>query len=157
ACRGNHMTTAATRWSQAAHWRLLFGVFRERRGLLARVFAWSAVAAVPAFLSGRLVAAAVDGGFLAGRPASGFGWLGLLALSALVGALGTRLTYLRLAELVEPFRDDLIDLVVSGVLHHCTTGARADTAAVARLTHQVDMVRESFASVIMVTQVFLVT
>jgi ATP-binding cassette subfamily C protein len=149
----------AQSWSpQAAHWRLLFGVLRQRRGLLARVFAWSAVAAVPAFLSGRLVAAAIDGGFLAGRPATGFGWLGLLALGALVGAAGTRQTYLRLAELVEPFRDDLVDLVVSGVLHRCTIdGTAADTAAVARLTHQVDMVRESFASVIMVTQVFLVT
>src|SRR5262249_56897210 len=110
------MTTAATRWSQAAHWRLLFGVFRERRGLLVRVFAWSAVAAVPAFLSGRLVAAAVDGGFLVGRPAWGFGWLGLLALSALVGALGTRQTYLRLAQLGAPFRGDLVELGVSRVL-----------------------------------------
>jgi ATP-binding cassette subfamily C protein len=137
---------------------VLTGMLRERRGSLARVFAWSAVAAVPAFLSGRLVAAAVDSGFLAGRLATGFGWLGLLAWGALVGAVGIRQTYLRLAELVEPFRDDLVDLVVSGVLHRCTVGGEAaDTAAVARLTHQVDMVRESFASVIMVTQVFLVT
>jgi ATP-binding cassette, subfamily C, bacterial len=146
-------------WSpQAAHWRLLLGVFRRRRGQVAHVFAWSAVAAVPAFLSGRLVAAAVDRGFLAGRPALGFTWLGLLMLGALVGAVGVRRTYLRLAELVEPFRDDLVDLVVTGVLHRCTIGgASAGTAAVARLTHQVDMVRESFASIIMVTQVFLVT
>lgn len=152
------MTTPEPWSPRAAHWRLLFGVLRERRGLLARVFAWSALAAVPAFLSGRLVAAAVDGGFLAGRPATGFGWLGLLALGALVGAIGTRQTYLRLAELVEPFRDDLVDLVVRGVLHRCTIGGEApDTASVARLTHQVDMVRESFAGMIMTTQVFLVT
>ncbi|MGH3764870.1 MAG: ATP-binding cassette domain-containing protein [Pseudonocardiaceae bacterium] len=152
------MTTAKCWWPQAAHWRLLFGVLRERRALLTRVFAWSVVAAVPAFLSGRLVAAAIDGGFLVGRPASGFGWLGLLALGALVGAVGTRQSYLRLAELVEPFRDDLVDLVVSGVLNRCTIGGAApDTAAVARLTHQVDMARESFASMIMVTQAFVVT
>ncbi|HEX8767039.1 MAG TPA: ABC transporter ATP-binding protein, partial [Jatrophihabitans sp.] len=75
--------------------------------MLARLFAWSAVEAVPAFLSGRLVATAIDDGFLSGRPAAGFGWLGLMALSALVGAIGTRQTYLRLAELVEPFRDEL--------------------------------------------------
>jgi ATP-binding cassette, subfamily C, bacterial len=143
---------------QAAHWRLLLGVFRQQRGLLARVFAWSAVAAVPAFLSGRLVAAAIDRGFLAGRPTLGFAWLGLLLLGALAGAVGIRQTYLRLAELVEPFRDDLVDVVVSGVLHRCTIGgASAGTTAVARLTHQVDMVRESFASIVMVTQVFLVT
>jgi ATP-binding cassette subfamily C protein len=152
------MTTAAAGWPQAAHWRLLFGVLRARRTLLGRVFIWSAVAAVPAFLSGRLVAAAVDRGFLANRPALGFGWLSLLALAALVGAVGTRQTYLRLAELIEPFRDDLVDLVVSGVLRRCAIGGvSAGNTAVARLTHQVDMVRESLASVIMVSQVFLVT
>jgi ATP-binding cassette subfamily C protein len=152
------MTAAESHSPQAAHWRLLFGVLRARRGLLGRVFLWSAVAAVPAFLSGRLVAAAVDRGFLANRPALGFGWLGVLALAAFVGAVGIRQTYLRLAEVVEPFRDDLVALVVRGVLHRCTIGGAAvGSTAVARLTHQVDMVRESFASVIMVTQVFLVT
>jgi ABC-type multidrug transport system fused ATPase/permease subunit len=152
------MTAEESRSSRSAHWRLLFGVLRERRGLLVRVLAWSAVAAVPAFLSGRLVAAAIDRGFLAGRPALGFGWLGLLMLGALIGAVGIRQTYLRLAELVEPFRDDLVDLVVRGVLHRCTLGgASGATTAVARLTYQVDVVRESFASVIMVTQLFLVT
>ncbi len=125
--------------------------------MLARLFGWSAAQAVPAFLSGRLVAAAIDDGFLAGRPAAGFGWLGVMVLSALVGAVGTRQTYLRLAELVEPFRDELVDLVVSGVLRRCTVGGEAaDTAGVARLTRQVEMVRESFANVIMVTQAFLV-
>ncbi len=143
---------------QRAHWRLLVSVLRRRRGLLARLFGWSAVQAVPAFLSGRLVATAIDDGFLAGRPAVGFGWLGVMALSALVGAIGTRQTYLRLAELVEPFRDELIDLVVSGVLRSCTLGGQAaDTAGVARLTRQVEMARESFANMIMVTQAFLVT
>src|SRR5947209_4107750 len=136
------MTAEESRSSRSAHWRLLFGVLRERRGLLVRVLAWSAVAAVPAFLSGRLVAAAIDRGFLAGRPALGFGWLGLLMLGALIGAVGIRQTYLRLAELVEPFRDDLVDLVVRGVLHRCTLGgASGATTAVARLTYQVDVVR----------------
>lgn len=152
------MTPGRSPRPERAHWRVLLGVLRERRGLLARLLAWSAVEAVPAFLLGRLVAAAIDDGFLAGRLAVGFGWLGLMALSALVGAVGTRQTYLRLAELVEPFRDELVDLVVSGVLRRCTFGGEAaDTAAVARLTHQVEIVRESFASVIMVTQGFLVT
>lgn len=152
------MTPATPLRPDRAHWRVLFGVLRNRRGLLASLFAWSAVEAVPAFLSGRLVAAAIDDGFLAGQPAVGFGWLGLMALSALVGAVGTRQTYLRLAELVEPFRDELVDLVVSGALRRCTFGDEAaDNAVVARLTHQVEIVRESFASVIMVTQGFLVT
>ncbi|MDQ3886369.1 MAG: ABC transporter ATP-binding protein/permease [Actinomycetota bacterium] len=149
---------ALLRPQQRAHWRVLLDVLRKRRGSLARLLAWSTVEAVPAFLSGRLIAAAIDNGFLAGRPAVGFGWLALMALSALVGAVGTRQTYLQLAEIIEPFRDELVDLVVSGALHRCTLGGQtADTSAVARLTHQVEIVRESFASVIMVTQGFLVT
>jgi ATP-binding cassette, subfamily C, bacterial len=152
------MTPGRSSRPERAHWRLLAGVLRKRPGLLVCLFGWSAVAAVPAFLSGRLVATALDDGFLASRPAVGFGWLGLMAGSAVVGAIGIRQTYLRLAELVEPFRDELADLVVSGALGRCAVwGEAADTAAVARLTHQVEIVRESFASVIMVTQGFVVT
>ncbi|HEX2263316.1 MAG TPA: ABC transporter ATP-binding protein, partial [Pseudonocardiaceae bacterium] len=151
------MTPGSALRPERAHWRLLSGVLRKRRGLLVRLFGWSAMAAVPTFLSGRLVAAALDGGFLASRPAVGFSWLSLMALSAVVGAIGIRQTYLRLAELVEPFRDELADLVVSGALRRCTAwGEAADNGAVARLTHQVEIIRESFASVIMVTQGFVV-
>jgi ATP-binding cassette subfamily C protein len=126
--------------------------------MLLRLSGWSLVEAVPAFLSGRLVAAAIDDGFLAGQPAAGFGSLALMAVSVLVGAVGTRQAFLQLAAIVEPFRDDLVDLVVTGVLRHSTlTDRPSDTAGVARLTHQVEIVRESFASVIMVAQGFVVT
>jgi ABC-type multidrug transport system fused ATPase/permease subunit len=126
--------------------------------MLLRLAGWSLVAAVPAFLSGRLVAAAIDDGFLAGRPAAGFGSLAMLAVSVLVGVVGTRQAFLRLAAIVEPFRDELVELVVTGALRRSTaTDHPSDTAGVARLTHQVEIVRESFASVIMVAQGFLVT
>jgi ATP-binding cassette subfamily C protein len=126
--------------------------------MLLRLAGWSLVEAVPAFLSGRLVAAAIDDGFLAGRPATGFGSLAIMAVSVLVGAVGTRQTLLRLAAIIEPFRDELVDLVVTGVLRRSTaTDQPSDTAGVARLTHQVEIARESFASVIMVTQGFVVT
>jgi ATP-binding cassette, subfamily C, bacterial len=140
------------------HWQILLTVLRQRRAMLFHLAGWSLVEAVPAFLSGRLVAAAIDDGFLAGRPAAGFGSLVIMAVSVLVGAVGTRQTYLRLAAIVEPFRDELVDLVVTGVLRRSTTtGQPSDTAGVARLTHQVEIVRESFASVIMVAQGFVVT
>ena len=142
----------------SGHWQVLLTVLRQRRGMLLCLAGWSLVEAVPALLSGRLVAAAIDDGFLAGRPAAGFGSLAIMALSVLVGAVGTRQTFLRLAAIVEPFRNELVDLVVTGVLHRSTTtGLPSDTGGVARLTHQVEIVRESFASVIMVTQGFLVT
>jgi ATP-binding cassette, subfamily B, bacterial RamB/AmfA len=126
--------------------------------MLLRLAGWSLVEAVPAFLSGRLVAAAIDDGFLAGRPAVGFASLAVTAVSVLIGAVGTRQTFLRLASIVEPFRDELVDLVVTGVLRRSTlTDRHSDTAGVARLTHQVEVVRESFAGVIMVAQGFVVT
>jgi ATP-binding cassette, subfamily B, bacterial RamB/AmfA len=140
------------------HWQILLSVLRQRRGMLLRLAGWSLVAAVPAFLSGRLVATAIDDGFLAGRPAAGFGALAVMAVSVLVGAVGTRQTFLRLAAIVEPFRDQLVDLVVTGILRRSTlTDRPSDTAGVARLTHQVEIVRESFASMIMVAQGFVVT
>jgi ATP-binding cassette, subfamily C, bacterial len=145
-------------WHSPGHWQVLLTVLGQRRGMLSRLAGWSLVEAVPAFASGRLVAAAIDDGFLAGRPAAGFVSLAMMGLSVLVGAVGTRQTYLRLAVIVEPFRDELVDLVVTGVLRRSTTTSQpSDTAGVARLTHQVEIVRESFASVIMVAQGFVVT
>ena len=137
--------------------RLLASSLRGRRRLLGELALWSAVQALPTFLSGRLIARATDDGFLAGRPAIGFTTLALLAASVLVGALGTRESYLRLASMVEPFRDELVATTVRGALHRSTApGARADTAGVARLTHHVEIVREAYASVLMVVQGFLV-
>jgi ATP-binding cassette, subfamily B, bacterial RamB/AmfA len=132
----------------------LHGRRREATGLAA----WSAVEAVPAFLSGLLVARAIDKGFLAGETGAGFAWLGVLALSVIVGAWATRQTYLRLAAVVEPFRDALVTRTVAGAMRRSTAaGATADTAGAARLTHHVEIVREAYASVLMVVQSFLVT
>jgi ATP-binding cassette, subfamily B, bacterial RamB/AmfA len=138
--------------------QVLLSSLRGRGSDLRWLAFWSALEAIPAFLSGRLVAQAIDDGFLADRPGTGFMWLGVLAASVLVGAWGTRQTYLRLADLVEPFRDELVARTVTGALHRSTTtGAPAETAGVARLTQQVEIVREAYASVLMVVQGFLVT
>ena len=58
---------------------------------------WSTLEAVPAFLSGRLVAEAIDDGFLAGRTGTGLAWLGVLAGAVVLGAWATRQTFLRLS------------------------------------------------------------
>lgn len=129
---------------------------RNRRGLAAFA-AWSLVEALPAAASGLLVARAVDDGFLAGRPAAGFGWLALLAVAVLVGAVATRRTYLLLAEVVEPFRDELSEIAVGGTVRSSArAGVPPDRSGVARLTHQVDVVREAFAGLIMMSQGFVV-
>ncbi|MEV4489878.1 ABC transporter ATP-binding protein [Micromonospora coxensis] len=127
---------------------------RQRRAELWRLSGWSLAEALPAMLAGLLTARAVDDGFLAGRPATGLLWLGLLAAAVLVGAVGTNRAYALLGDVVEPFRDDLLRRVVTGALAGAT-GGRADDAAVARLTHQVEMVRDTYAGLLMVVRGFL--
>lgn len=137
---------------------LLRSAVRTRRREFTRLAGWSLVEAVPALLSGWLVARAVDRGFLADRVAVGFGWLGLLACAVLLGAWGTRRTTLQLAGVVEPFRDDLVASVTTGTLRRSARlGQPADTAGVARLTEQVEIARESYGAVIMFVQTFMVT
>lgn len=137
--------------------QLLFSSLRGRRRVVVELGIWSTVQALPTFLSGRLIAQATDDGFLSERPLAGFAWLGLLGAAVVVGAVGTRESFLRLAALVEPFRDELVEATVRGVLLRSTAaGAPPDTAGVARLTHHVEIVREAYASVLMVLQGFLV-
>jgi ATP-binding cassette subfamily C protein len=136
----------------------LRSALRTRRREFVRLTGWSLVQAVPALLSGWLVARAVDDGFLSGRSAEGLAWLGLLACAVLVGAWGTRRATLELAGVVEPFRDDLVTLVTTGTLHRSARlGQPADTAGVARLTEQVEIARESYGAVVMFVQTFTVT
>ena len=137
--------------------QLLLSALRSRGADLRRLAAWSMLQAIPAFLSGRLIAEAIDDGFLAGRTGRGFAWLGLLGVSAVIGAFATRQTFLRLARIVEPFRDELATLTVTGALRHSTAaGAAGDTAGVARLTQQVEIVRDAFAAILLVGQNFVV-
>jgi ATP-binding cassette, subfamily C, bacterial len=131
--------------------RYLLRFLRRHPGALLRLGGWSVVEAVPAMLSGLVVARAVDQGFLAGQPRTGLAWLGLLAVAVLVGAFGTRRTYRCLADLAEPLRDDLVEHVVGGALR----SGSSDLAAVARLTHQVEIVRDTFAGLIMTVRGFL--
>jgi ATP-binding cassette subfamily C protein len=131
---------------------------RRRAGPLGRLAAWSAAEALPTLLAGYATARAVDDGFLAGRADTGLAWLGLLAAAVLVGAIGSGRAYACLGDIVEPFRDDLASRVVIGALHRSTTaGARPDNAAVARLTHQVEIVRDTFAGLVMVVRGFFFT
>ncbi|MBE1490103.1 ATP-binding cassette domain-containing protein [Plantactinospora soyae] len=138
--------------------RFTAAALRRRARPLGRLAGWSAAEALPALLAGQLTARALDDGFLAGRPEVGLAWLGGLAGAVVIGAIGTGRAYARLGDVVEPFRDELADRVVSGALHRSTAaGARPDTAAVARLTHQVEIIRDTFAGLVMVVRGFLFT
>ncbi|GAA3342342.1 ABC transporter ATP-binding protein [Amorphoplanes nipponensis] len=134
--------------------RYLLRFLRRHPAELGRLAWWSAVEAVPAVLSGQAVAHAVDRGFLAGQPRTGLAWLGLLAAAVVLGAAGTRNTYRCLAGLAEPLRDDLVTRVVGGALRSAAGGGDG-RGAVARLTHQVEIVRDTFAGAVMTLRGFL--
>jgi ATP-binding cassette subfamily C protein len=135
---------------------LRLGLASLRRGPLIALIAWSIPEALPTAISGYAMARAVDQGFLAGRPLVGVAWLGTFLLAAVASAVGSRQVYRRLGDLVEPFRDDLVRRVVNGALLHGMAG-RTDDGAVARLTRQIEIVRDSYAGMILVLRGFAVT
>jgi ATP-binding cassette subfamily C protein len=119
------------------------------------LLAWSIPETLPAALVGLAIARAVDRGFLAGRPEIGLLWLSAITVASLVSAIGARQVLRWLAELVEPVRDDLIKRVVAGAIHNGVAGRPPD-GAVARLGRQVEMVRDSYAGLIVVSRGFLI-
>ncbi|MFE6164679.1 ABC transporter ATP-binding protein [Streptomyces sp. NPDC056486] len=133
------------------------GVFLRRRlrgdrGTLIRFLLWAGVESLPSFLAGRAVASAVDQGFLAGEPLVGIVWLAVLALASAVGAFGARGVLLTTAVIVEPLRDTLVTRTVETALRRALTGSRMqqDRSGVARLTRQVEIVREAAGSLLAV-------
>jgi ATP-binding cassette subfamily C protein len=135
---------------------LRYAVAGLRRRPLLALAVWSVPEALPSAALGLAVARAVDDGFLAGRPLVGLAWLGALLLAGLAGAAGARQVYRVLGDLVEPVRDDLVRRVVTGALRAGAAG-RADDGAVARLTRQVEIVRDTYAGLIVVCRGFVVT
>ncbi|MFI6925247.1 ATP-binding cassette domain-containing protein [Nonomuraea spiralis] len=121
---------------------LLLTLLRRRRRPLVMATAWSLVEAGPAWLSGLLIAQAIDQGFLIGSAGTGLAWLALLGLAMLGKAVATRLMFPHLAAVVEPLRDDLVRAVVTAaVTRAARTAEPPDAAAATRLTEQVDTLR----------------
>lgn len=124
---------------------------RDRWRVVVRLIAWSVLETGQTFLMGYALARALDDGFLAGRSGAGLGWLGIGALAVCVGAFGTGRVYGAVAALVEPLRDALVRRVIA-------RGVReGDSAALSGLTQQVEIARDTFAGVVMVSRSFLFT
>jgi ATP-binding cassette, subfamily C, bacterial len=133
-----------------------FGVASLPRRPLLALAAWSVPEALPSAIIGLAVARAVDTGFLADRPGVGLAWLAGIMLASGLGAAASRKVFQHLADLVEPFRDDLVRRVVGASLRRGVAG-HADDGALARLTRQVEVVRDTYAGLIVVIRSFLVT
>src|SRR2546423_919515 len=123
------------------------GIAALRRRPLLALLGWSALELPSAALPGLTVAHALDDGFGRHRPAVGIAWIAGLFLAAAIGALASRNVFAAMGELVETFRDGLVRRVVSGALRTGVAGGR-DDGAVARLTRQVEIVRDAFAGLL---------
>ncbi|MET7733557.1 ABC transporter ATP-binding protein [Streptomyces sp. NPDC005402] len=137
-------------WRRGIHARGL-RFLRARWRVLVRLGGWSVLETGQTFLTGYAPARALDEGFLAGRPGVGLGWLGVAGIGVLIGAWGTVRVYAAVAALVEPLRDVLVARVVE-------RGVReADAGALSGLTQQVEIARDTFAGLVMVSRSFVFT
>lgn len=132
---------------------------RGRRAVVAVLLGWSLLEAGQTFLLGYALAHAMDQGFLRGRQGTGLWWLALAAAAVPVGAYGTARVFGAVADLVEPMRDRLVRRVVGRGLHDAVRGGGrpADSAVVSRLTHQVEIARDSLGGIVMVLRSFVFT
>jgi ATP-binding cassette subfamily C protein len=129
---------------------LSYGATALKKRATVKLIAWSVPEILPTAVYGIAVARATDS-FLGGHAWQGIAWLGGLVATACLGSAGARQVYGRLGELVEPLRDDLVRRVVGGALRS------GDDGAVARLNRQVEIVRDTFAGLVLVLRSFAVT
>ncbi|MFG2902227.1 ATP-binding cassette domain-containing protein [Streptomyces zaomyceticus] len=128
----------------------------RRKGVLAKLAAWSAAESAQTFLGGYCVARALDDGFLRGAPSTGLLWLAGAAVAILFGAPVVRGVFAQLPHLTEPLRDQLVRGSVVRALHTATTtGGGVDATAVSRLTSQTEIARDSFAGLVLATRSFV--
>ncbi|MFE6844723.1 ATP-binding cassette domain-containing protein [Streptomyces sp. NPDC057686] len=132
---------------------------RGHKRAVGRLAAWSLLESAHTFLGGYGVARALDDGFLAGRTATGLGWLAAAGAGALLGGFALRGVFSGLADLVEPLRDGLVRRAVRQALDRAVAdpaGVPA-TGAVSRLTQQTEMARDSFAGLVLTVRSFVFT
>ncbi|MFJ2439557.1 ATP-binding cassette domain-containing protein [Streptomyces sp. NPDC087658] len=130
----------------------------RRKRVLVALGGWSLLESAQTFLGGYCLARALDRGFLAGDTGTGLVWLAVAAGAILVGGPLVRGVFGRLAELVEPLRDALVRRAVGQALSRAVADpARTDGGAVSRVTHQTEIVRDSFAGLVLTARSFVFT
>ena len=135
----------------------LASFLRRHRGALFHILLWSTLDALPALFSGALVALALDRGFLHGDYLAGFAWLVVLGAAAGVRAIAAARIFPWLGAVVEPLRDELIESVVTATLEQAVAGDRCDLASVARLTSQVETIRNLVSAMLRTMRPIAVT
>lgn len=134
---------------------LSFAFGTVRRSSVIALSSWSLLEVPASALSGIAVAHALDDGFLRHRTGVGLAWISVLLAAATVAAVGARRVFALLGTFVEPLRDVLVRQVVDAAITRGVAGER-DGGAAARLTRQVETVRDSFAGIIIAIRGFVV-
>lgn len=132
----------------------------SRKRVLVRLGGWSLLESAQTFLGGYCLAQALDRGFLAGHTGTGLGWLAVAAVAILGAGPPVRGVFSQLAQLTEPLRDTLVRRAVRQALRRAVTDPartddRSDSGAVSRLTHQSEIVRDSFAGLVLTVRAFV--
>ena len=125
----------------ATGWRLLRRNLALHKRAVLRLLLWSAVGSLPALTSGLLIAAALNHGFLVGRPGVGFAYLGALIGLSGIAAFATCRLYPWCAQVVEEVRNHLVTTVTTGALTTNLEFNASGGRSVARGVEQVEMVR----------------
>lgn len=124
-------------------WEFARPVLWEHRRTLAILLFWSLLSVTPVVLSGHLVAAAVDRGFLAGNAVIGLIFLGGYGLVMVLGMWSKRQAVRPMSRVVERLRDHIVESVVRGSLYSAVQGDLPEgMSAVSRITSQSEKVRQ---------------
>ncbi len=132
--------------STSIGWRLIGRNLAAHKGALARGLLWSAVGSLPALLSGLLIAAALNHGFLVGDTTVGLVCLGALIPLFGLSAFATCRLFPWCAEVVEGVRDNLVTTVATGAIATTTEFSASGGRNVARCVEQVEVVRNLLAA-----------
>jgi ABC-type multidrug transport system fused ATPase/permease subunit len=127
--------------STMAGWRLVWLNLAEHKRALARALFWSALGSLPALLSGLLIAAALNHGFLVGKPGVGLACLGALLPLFAIAAFATCRLFPWCADVVEGARNSLVTTVAAGALASGTDFNSTGGRHVSRCVEQVEVVR----------------
>ena len=134
---------------------LAFAFSTVRGSSVVALVLWSSLEVPSSALSGIAVAHALDDGFLRHRTFVGLAWIAVLLAAATLAAIGARRVFALLGNFVEPLRDILVRRVVTAAITRGVAGER-DGGAAARLTRQVETVRDSFAGIVIAVRGFAV-
>ncbi|GAA2972912.1 ABC transporter ATP-binding protein [Streptomyces enissocaesilis] len=131
-------------------WRMLSPVAERHRREMYALTAWSLLGVLPVLLSGRLMAFALDHGFLADSATTGFATLGCYGAALVVGAFAKRCAMVPMATVTEAARDHLVrTTVAAGLRRAVDEGGAPGVEGVSKITSQVENVRQILAALLM--------